>query len=62
MAIERIPMSKEGFDKLKAQLDHMKNVDAPRIANQIAEARAEGACVQAHVARSLRLDNRERWQ
>lgn len=42
MAIERIPMSKEGFDKLKAQLDHMKNVDAPRIANQIAEARAEG--------------------
>jgi transcription elongation factor GreA len=42
MAIDRIPMSKEGYDKLKAQLDHWKNVDAPRIANQIAEARAEG--------------------
>ena len=42
MAIDRIPMSKEGYDKLKAQLDQMKNVDAPRIANQIAEARAEG--------------------
>ncbi len=42
MAIDRIPMSKEGYDKLKAQLDHMKNVDAPRIADQIAEARAEG--------------------
>ena len=42
MAIDRIPMSKDGFDKLKAQLDHMKNVDSPRIANQIAEARAEG--------------------
>jgi transcription elongation factor GreA len=42
MAIERIPMSKEGYDKLKEQLDHLKNVEAPRIANQLAEARAEG--------------------
>ena len=42
MAIERIPMSKEGYEKLKEQLDHYKNVEAPRIANQLAEARAEG--------------------
>jgi len=42
MAIERIPMSKEGYEKLKEQLDHYKNVDAPRIADQLAEARAEG--------------------
>lgn len=42
MAIERIPMSKEGYDKLKEQLDHFKNVEGPRIATQLAEARAEG--------------------
>ena len=42
MAIERIPMSKEGYEKLKEQLDHYKNVEAPRIANQLADARAEG--------------------
>jgi transcription elongation factor GreA len=35
-------MSKEGFDKLKAQLDKMKNEDMPKIAEQIAEARAFG--------------------
>jgi transcription elongation factor GreA len=42
MATDRIPMSKEGFDKLKAQLDKMKNEDMPRIAEQIAEARSFG--------------------
>ena len=35
-------MSKEGYDKLKAQLDKMKNEEMPRIAEQIAEARAFG--------------------
>ena len=42
MAAERIPMSKEGYDKLKAQLDQMNNEDMPRIAEQIAQARAFG--------------------
>src|SRR4051812_25349170 len=42
MAAERIPMSKEGYDKLKAQLDKMNNEDMPRIAEQIAQARAFG--------------------
>ncbi len=42
MSTDRIPMSKEGYDKLKAQLDKMKNEDMPRIAEQIAEARAFG--------------------
>jgi len=42
MSSDRIPMSKEGYDKLKAQLDKMKNEDMPRIAEQIAEARAFG--------------------
>ena len=35
-------MSKDGYDKLKAQLDKMKNEDMPRIAEQIAQARGYG--------------------
>ncbi|MDB5350061.1 MAG: greA [Planctomycetota bacterium] len=42
MSNDRIPMSKEGYEKLKAQLDQMKNEDMPRIAEQIAQARAFG--------------------
>ncbi len=42
MTMDRIPMSKESYEKLKAQLDRMKNEDMPRIADQIAQARAFG--------------------
>ena len=42
MSSDRIPMSKEGYDKLKAHLDKMKNEDMPRIAEQIAQARDYG--------------------
>ena len=42
MSTDRIPMSKEGYDRLKAQLDKMKNEDMPRIAEQIATARDFG--------------------
>ncbi len=42
MSNDRIPMSKDGYEKLKAQLDRMKNEDMPRIAEQIAQARAFG--------------------
>ncbi len=42
MSSDRIPMSKEGYEKLKAQLDKMKNEDMPRIAEQIAQARGYG--------------------
>lgn len=42
MSDDRIPMSKDGYDKLKGQLDQMKNEDMPRIAEQIAQARAFG--------------------
>jgi len=42
MSTDRIPMSKEGYDKRKAKLDKMKNEDMPRIAEQIAEARGFG--------------------
>jgi transcription elongation factor GreA len=42
MSTDRIPMSKDGYDKLKAQLDKMKHEDMPRIAEQIAQARGYG--------------------
>jgi transcription elongation factor GreA len=42
MSADRIPMSKEGYEKLKAQLDKMQNEDMPRIAEAIAQARGEG--------------------
>ncbi len=42
MSTDRIPMSKEGYEKLKAQLDMMKNEEMPRIAEAIAEARGFG--------------------
>jgi transcription elongation factor GreA len=35
-------MSKDGYEKLKAQLDKMKNEDMLRIAEQIAQARGYG--------------------
>jgi transcription elongation factor GreA len=42
MSSDRIPMSKEGYEKLKAQLDNMKHVEMPHIAEQIAQARGYG--------------------
>ena len=42
MSTERIPMSKEGYEKLKAQLDKMLHEDMPRIAEHIAHARGFG--------------------
>ena len=42
MAVDRIPMSKPGYEKLKAQLDSMKNEEMPLIAEQIAAARDFG--------------------
>ena len=42
MSADRVPMSKEGYEKLKAQLDKYKNEDMPRIAQHIADARGEG--------------------
>lgn len=34
--------TKEGYDKLKKELEHMKSVERPRISQQIAEARDKG--------------------
>ena len=39
---EYIPMSRSGYDKLKAELRHLEDVEMPAVAKRIAEARAEG--------------------
>lgn len=40
--MERQPISREGYDKLKKEVRHMEDVGMPFIAEQIAIARAEG--------------------
>ncbi len=42
MATERIPMTREGFDKLKADLARMENVEMIELAKRVADARAMG--------------------
>jgi transcription elongation factor GreA len=36
------PTTREGYDKMKTELEHMEQVEMPRITKLIAEARAEG--------------------
>lgn len=40
--VERIPMTQEAYNKRKAEIDEMENVQMPKIAEDIATARAEG--------------------
>ena len=42
MANERIPMTREGYEKLKADLDRMQNVEMIEVAKRIAAARDLG--------------------
>jgi transcription elongation factor GreA len=42
MSTERIPMSREGYEKLKADLDRMENLEMMQLAERIATARAHG--------------------
>jgi len=35
-------MTRAGYDKLKAELDHLKNVEMPKIADRVGAARSEG--------------------
>jgi transcription elongation factor GreA len=39
---ELIPMTRAGYDKLKGELDHLEQVDMPKITDRIAKARSEG--------------------
>jgi len=38
----RIPMTRAGYDKLKADLDHLHTVELPKILERLATARSEG--------------------
>ena len=40
--MDRIPMSRSGYEKLMAELKHMDEVEMPAVAVRIAEARAAG--------------------
>ena len=40
--MEKIPLTKPGFDKLEAELKHLKSVERPAIIRAIAEAREHG--------------------
>ncbi len=39
---DRIPMTRTGYDKLKADLDQMQNVEMPKLEERVGKARAEG--------------------
>lgn len=39
---ERIPMTRTGYDKLKADLDHLDHVERPILQQRVAHARSEG--------------------
>jgi len=39
---DRVPMTRAGYDKLKADLSHLETVEMPKILERLANARAEG--------------------
>jgi transcription elongation factor GreA len=39
---ERIPMTRAGYDKLKADVEHLNTVEMPKILERLATARSEG--------------------
>ncbi|MCH8212110.1 MAG: transcription elongation factor GreA, partial [Planctomycetes bacterium] len=39
---DRIPMTRAGYDKIRAEAAHLNDVEMPIIAQRIADARAEG--------------------
>lgn len=40
--MEYVPMTKEAYDKKKAEIEHLENVELPKIVEAIAAAREEG--------------------
>lgn len=40
--MDRLPTTRDGYDKLLSEIEHLETVEMPRIATLIAEARAEG--------------------
>ena len=42
MNIERVPMTQDAYNRLRAKIEQMENIEMPAIADRIAAARAEG--------------------
>lgn len=42
MSSDRIPMTRTGYDKIKADMDHLSTVEMPIILERLATARGEG--------------------
>jgi transcription elongation factor GreA len=42
MATETVPFTREGYARLKGELEHLKSFERPKIIREIAEARAHG--------------------
>jgi transcription elongation factor GreA len=42
MSIQRTPMTRQGYDRLKEELERLKKVERPAISRAIGEARAHG--------------------
>src|SRR4249919_163992 len=42
MMTDYIPMTQAGYDKIRAEIARMEQVEMPKIAEKIAQARAEG--------------------
>ena len=42
MSEERVPMTRTGYDKLKAEIDNLHTVELPKILKRLAIARSEG--------------------
>jgi len=40
--LDRVPITQEGYDTLKKELEHLKTVDRPNVIQAIEEARAHG--------------------
>ncbi len=39
---DRVPMTQEAYNRIKAEVEELQNVEMPKITEKIAEARAEG--------------------
>ncbi len=40
--MDRIPMTRAGYEKLKAEVDHLDSVEMPKASERVASARSEG--------------------
>ena len=47
---DRIPMTRAGYDKLKAEADELETVEMPKLAQRVAAARSEGGRGSASTA------------